>query len=370
MQVKRRYTLGESKLAMAYYEGFVQSGSALYTTAENARHFVILDRFRSYESGTKWGRFHCQCILSPGSTLTIYAFAADATDTQADGLNQYFHDSSVPWSQKRARFVESGVCFVNHEDVLLYALAGEYLWIALEIAGSGGAHGIDAGQGERIREMFLDSQGDNFMQTFPEIYQEEGGFFHRYMSVFSSAYQDMADRIADMDRYLDPGTAPMPFLVEMAGWLGFSAEGDFLDENMLRSLIRELYPLNRMKGTKEVIRRLIRMMLGEEPAIVERNRMEGYIPHDNMDTCQRLYGTSMQDVTILLKREGDEKLQAQMMYLLDQFKPARCRIRLVFCPRGDRFDTYCFLDHNAVLSAKREGSMDGGIRMDGTIVLK
>lgn len=383
MQSKRRYTLGGSKLAMAYCEGFVQSGGTL-RSVENARggsHIVIFNRFCSYESGTKWGRFHCRCDLSPSSALRIYALALDAAEAQADGLNRYFHDSGVPWSRKRLQFEQGGILSVNHEDILLYALTGEYLWIALEIE-DGAEPRMDAengtARGDSVCEMFLDSQGDNFMWTFPGIYQEEGGFFHRYMSVFSSVYQDMADRIAEMDRYLDTGTTPMPFLMEIAGWLGFAVSGDFdvhghpeeICQGMLRVLVRDLYAINRIKGTKEVIRRLIRMALREEPVIVERNRIEGYMPDGTADTYQILYGASMQDVTILLRREGDERLQAQMMYLLNQFMPARSRIRLVFCPEGRRLDTHCYLDYNAALATRGEGCMDGGIRMDGTAVLK
>lgn len=37
MQEKRRYTLNGSKLAMAYYEGFVQNGDALYSVDNGER---------------------------------------------------------------------------------------------------------------------------------------------------------------------------------------------------------------------------------------------------------------------------------------------------------------------------------------------
>lgn len=369
MQKKRKYTLRESKLARAYCEGFTHDGdmlSAISNTKDKGRHLVIFNRFRSYESGTKWGRFHCKSQLSASSIIRIYALAMDAQETAAEEWNRYFHNSSVSWTEKQIYFVQNGIQYVNHEDVLLYTLAGEYLWIAVEIDDGG----IAVKSEEWIQEMFLDSQGDNFMWTFPEIYQSEGSFFHRYMSIFSSMYQDMNDQIAAMERAFDLDTAPIEVLMELAGWLGFAVERDFLDKAMLRSLIKEVYALNRIKGTKEVIRKLIRLVLGEEAVIVEQNRLEGYVSEEVKETYQRLYGTSMQDVTILLRRQGSEKLQAQMIYLLNQFKPARSRIRLVFCPNRSNLDTYCYLDYNAVLSAKEEGTMDGGMRMNGTSVLR
>ena len=79
---------------------------------------------------------------------------------------------------------------------------------------------------------------------------------------------------------------------------------------------------------------MIHVILGNEAFsetfIIERNRLEGYIPNDMQQTYQKLYGESAQDVTILVKIPENEKLQQQVMYLLRQFKPVRSRIRLVF----------------------------------------
>ena len=359
MQDKKIYTITEAKLEMAYYEGVKRLGSVLYTQ-DDRRSFLILNRFCSYEKDSRWGRFHCKASLSPSSTLKIYAFATDAGIEQAEELNSFFHDPGVQWKEKREYFKRDGVQFVNHEDVLLYDLRGQYLWIAVEIEESGK---------DRLYDMKLDTQGDNFMQTFPEIYQEANGFFHRYMSIFSSVYQDISDEIAGMDRYLNIETTPLPVLMQIADWFGFEAEGDFLEEKLLRRLVKEIYPLNRIKGTKQVMKDLIQAVLGDEAYIIERNRLRGFIPGDIKETCQKLYGSTMQDVTILVNRPEDEKLQAQMMYLLKQFKPVRSRIRLVFSERCNNLDSYCYLDYNASLSCTGYAHADDHNRMNGTVIL-
>lgn len=360
MQDKKRYTITDTKLEMAYYEGFKRLGSSLYAQ-EGGSAFLILNRFRSYERDSRWGRFHCRADLSAGSTLKIYAFAVDAEAEQARELNDFFHEPDVPWQEKRGYFRRDGVESVNHQDVLLYDLRGEYLWIAVEIR--------EAGR-DRLYDMGLDTQGDNFMQTFPEIYQGENGFFHRYMSVFSSVYQDISDEIQGMDRYLNIETTPLPVLMQIADWFGFEAEGDFLEEELLRRLVREIYRLNRIKGTKQVMKDLIRTVLGDEAYIIERNRLRGYIPEAVRDTCQKLYGSTMQDVTILVKRPEDEKLQSQILYLLQQFKPIRSRIRLVFSESCDRLDSYCYLDYNAALAETEYARADADNRMNGTVILR
>ncbi len=363
MQNKKIYTIHDSKLAMAYCEGFIHDNNALYSVEneKNGGHFAILNRFRSYEKGTKWGRFHCKCELATSSTLKIYALASEGQEEEAQKLNTYFHNHDIPWSEKKRLFERDGQLFVNCKDVLLYEMEGEYLWIAIEVEGQ---------ENSRVYDMRLDSQGDNFMLTFPEIYQEEGSFFHRYMSIFSSLYQDLTDEITNMEQYLDIETTPTPILKKISGWLGFETEGDFLDEKILRNLLKGIYRMNRIKGTKEVIRKLINIVLGEEPFIIERNRMEGYISSETKETYQKLFGMTMQDVTIIVKRPADEKLQSQMLYLLKQFKPVRSHIHLVFCQKCSNMDSYCFLDYNASLSQKELAYADNSNRMDGTAILQ
>lgn len=359
MQDKKIYTVNASRLSRAYLEGFVQEGGMLCPAGPGS-HIAILERFCSYEKGSRWGRFHCRSTLSSGSVLRIYALAMDGEADSIRALEQFFHDSAVPWAEKRACFLRQGMQSVGHEDILLYELAGEYLWIAVEIEGKAG---------DALHDMRLDSQGDNFIWTFPEIYQEERGFFHRYMSVFSTLYQELSDEAAHLGRYLDAGTAPVPVLLTIADWLGSPAQGDLIDTALLRRLVGRLYQLDRMKGTKTVIQELIGTVLGEEAFVMERSHMEGHIPSEIWDTCQRLYGAGMQDVAILVERSPDEKLQAQLTVLLKQFKPVRSRIRLVFCKECSQLDQYCYLDHNAVLSGSGPATADGGSRMDGAAML-
>lgn len=362
MQEKRVYTIGATKLKMAYMEGFSLSedGALSVEKCGSGMHFVILNRFCSYERNTKWGRFHCRAELSSGQTLRISAFAIDGEAVQAERLNSLFQNPSVPFAEKKEYFTQRGIQFLNHTDVLLYELEGEYLWIAIE------ADGDDC----VLSELVLDSAGDNFMQTFPEIYQEEGGFFHRYLSVYSSVYQDIGAEIGGLDRYLEIDRMPAAVLPEIADWMGVEVEGTFLEEETLRKLVKALYYLNRIKGTREALKRLIKLVFDEDAVIIERSRIEGYIPKESRQTYLKLYGDSLQDVTILINRPQDERLQAQMMFLIRQFKPVRSRVKLVFNRDCDMLDSYCYLDQNASLTMIADGELDHDCRMNEMVVLQ
>jgi phage tail-like protein len=251
--------------------------------------------------------------------------------------------------------------------VLLYDLAGEYLWLAIEIDK---ASVEEKSHQVRIDKIKLDSQGDNFMATFPEIYQEEGGFFHRYMSIFSSIYQDMSDELMDMERYLDIETTSVNALTEISSWLGFEARENFLEERMLRNFVGRIYELNRIKGTKKVMQEIIKVILDQDAVVLERNKMENHIPTQERDIYKRLYGDSINDVVILVKHKEDEKLHAQLMVILDEFKPVRSRIKLVFSSEGRNLDSYCYMDYNATLDRKVNAAVDGKYRMNGMVMLQ
>jgi len=355
--------MNASKLKRAYIEGFtlLENGVLSLSDSESGVHFVLLNRFCSYKENTKWGRFHCRANLAQNQTLRILAFATDGTSSQAEKLNSFFQDAAVSMKEKKEYFIQHGIQFLNHSDVLLYELVGEYLWIVLEVEGGGSG---------TLSELVLDSRGDNFMQTFPEIYQEEGAFFHRYMSIFSSVYQDVAAEISSLDKYLDIERTPAAVLTELAGWMGFDVEGAFLEEDKLRKLVRALYSLNRIKGTKEAIKRLIKLVFDEEAVIIERSRIESYIAKGSKRTYQRLYGSSNQEVTILINRPLNEKLQAQMLFLIRQFAPVRSQMKLLFVQDCDMLDTYCYLDYNASLAVITNGGLDIGSRLDGMAILQ
>jgi phage tail-like protein len=299
--------------------------------------------------------------LALNGTIKIYALASDGERDKAAQLNDFFHSADIAWSEKKMYFENNGLIFTNHKDVLLYEAQGEYLWIAVEVYGDGIT---------RLYDMRLDSQGDNFMQTFPEIYQEEGGFFHRYMSIFSSIYQDMSDKLDRLDKYLDVDNTPIAALTEIAGWLGFEARENFLDESMLRKFVKQIYHLNRIKGTKEVMQEIIEVVLGDEAVVMERNKMEKHIPSATKEVYKKLYGDTIYDVVILVKHREDEKLQAQMMVILDEFKPVRSRLKLVFAERNYNLDSYCYLDFNASLDHKGDAYIDGGNKMNGMVMLQ
>ena len=157
---------------------------------------------------------------------------------------------------------------------------------------------------------------------------------------------------------------------QYAEWLGLIVQGEFLSEDTLRMLIREAYLLNRYKGTRKVIERICEIILGETPIIVEKNSLSGYIRSEDNAVMDRLYGSSVHDVTLLLTGYVDEKKRAQLLYLLKQFKPIRTRLRIVLLQKIGILDGYSYMDMNARTYEQRVGMLEEHQLMDSMIILE
>lgn len=360
----RNYTMGESRIKRSALYGFEHNMTNGVSLAEGDMHFMIFPFIDSFEEKYHWGRFHVRKEFTSECRMRIYAFAKDAETEeerkQAVDLNSFFLQENSSLAEKKDVFLRAdGICAIDEEDVLLYELEGRYLWIAIEVTGSGAG---------KIWDMKLFNPGDNFMQTFPEVYQEEGSFFHRYMSIFSTVYGDIQREIENTVQMLNPDTAPAYILPALAGWLGIEAKEGYLDEDIQRKLIREGYQLNRLKGTRRAVHKLAEIVLGEDVQIIERNLLD--TSADQMELYQKLYGDSLWDVTVLVNRAPEQHLQEQFRYLLEQYTPVRCKVHVMFHQKCNTLDSYCYLDENAKLTQNTYGHLEQSDALDGGIILK
>lgn len=367
---ERNYTIGNSRLKRAFKYGLKQvsdhTGGMLEIEGKE-EHFLILPMFDADEMSYQWGRFHLEAVSEAGCQIFFHAFAKDIKDEAEKRellkLNRLLYGSEADIEEKRNIFVRTdGITAVNQSDILLLELKGQYLWIAVEIRGA------DTGY---IKNMRLKNPADNFMQTFPEVYQDEGGFFHRYMTIFSTMYSNVQMEIDHFYELLDAQTAPSEMLPVLAGWLGIKIEKNFFEDRILRELIENAYELNRKKGTRWAIERLAQIILEDDAIqITERNLIEQEnVSRDEIDSYNNLYGNSKWDVTLVTNHAPDEELQEKFLYLAAQFKPIRCNVRLKFSESFVTMDSYSYMDKNASLSEVSQARLESGDVMDGSVIM-
>lgn len=366
MAEMRSYTIGKNKIEKAFLRGFLlEEGGNLRLFGEDSRHEIFFRKLDSVEKNASWGRLHLEYELPLESVCIVSALVLNEKELISDEgvftIDEYLCDAAVSTESKEAFFLrEECLRFVNCRDMLLYGKKGRYLWLWIQVLGEGSG---------KLGGIHVQKPGDNFLATFPEIYQEEGSFFHRFLSVFSSIYQDFQGKIDHMEEWLDFDTAPAKLLPVYSSWLGLDIDGGFLDEKRARALLKEVSHLNRMKGTKECLKRVIRIVWEKDAVLVERSRMSDYINSRDEAVYEMLYGKSLYDVTILIEGKADESLRSRLLFLLNQFKPLRARLNLVFLSECAIMDSYCYLDWNAQICGTPDGELDQHKQFDQSRIL-
>lgn len=352
----QRYTLKPNRLKKASFAGFsLTEDGKMVTDDHDDRHYIFLPVFDCGEIDGKWGRFRFQANIPEDMTLKIRAIATNHNQFMRKevltDVNTFLCDDYIDSSIKLAFFeLAEPVSFIDKSDVLLYSIEGRYMWVCIELDGVGHAE---------IWDVRVFNPGDTFMNIFPEVYIEWNSFFHRYLSTMSSLYNDFQDKIMGYAENLDVETASPELLEIYAGWMGIDVSGNFLDEKALRTIVREGPELNRRKGTKAALVRMTEIVLGDECMVVEKKEAgEG----DN-------YGTSVYDVTILVKAFVDEKKKAQLFFLLQQFVPIRTKLQIIYLAERSELDTYSYLDINASIFNTDEATLDNHLSLDGNSVL-
>ncbi len=367
------YRIGKNRLEHACMEGMsLTAGGELVLVTHDEEgnplhaHTVFLKLIDSGTEDSEWGRLVCRQKHEQDTAVYIYALAVNDGDLyntlDERRLEDVLADPACA-RETKIRFLKDrgAVRSINHEDTLLYSQQGRYLILAIDVIGEGEV---------TLSGIKLYAQGDNFMQTFPEIYRERDAFFHRFMSIYSSVYNDLQEEIDDLPKLLDVDTCPAGLLPLYASWLGIDLSGGFLPEQVCRDLVREGYELSKRKGTRYALARIIEIVLGGEATVLEHNTMRGYLLSDKAQIPANLKEGGVYDVTILVNKPISETLRHQLMFLLDQFKPVRAKLHLVQLDRNAVADGNSYLDMNAAIPRAAAPTLDSETSMSSALTLE
>lgn len=342
------YSIKESKLKNSIVNGFKQDGDELLLSPGTDYHMVILAPLDGNEMETNWGRLKYSLDIPENFIYFTYVFGAN-TRIADDELKTISDFKSLDAER-----------YVGQNDILLYSITGRFLYVGIEILGEG--------EGS-ISDIRIDKVGDNFMTTYPEIYQEYNSFFHRYLSIYSSIYNDFNEQINNLHKLLDVDHAPAKFLLEYGRWLGIDIDCDLKDVNVMRTFVKEAYELNKIKGTKAAVSRIAEILLGEEVTVLEKNIMEQYEDEKELESFKALFGENVYNVCILVNKTISESLKSQFMYMIKQFVPVRARVQIVSLKKEGELDFHSYLDMNAKLFESREGKLDNEMALDHAVTL-
>ena len=348
-------------------EGFLcDDEGRLHLDQTALSHGIFLRGIDGAKPDAEWGRFSFFAECAEDRVFTTYLFAVNSRNIEIGGvsvdLDILFSKEDIPVEDKKIILENLGAKrYSARSDILLYDLTGRYLYIAILAAGEGML---------TISGLSVDSVGDNFMATFPEVYRERNSFFHRYLSIFSSIYNDFEKEIDQLPKLLDPWICPKELLIVYGSWLGIDLEGGSLSEQQMRCFVSEAYELNRMKGTKKVIERILEIILGENAVVIEHNRLRSWIKEEKIELPEGFHPQGVYDVTVMVPGKLTEELRHRIVFMLNQFKPIRTKISIVQMDQALTTDSRTYLDINSRLPEDKAAELDSGLSLDGTVVLK
>lgn len=357
----KRYRLNEALLNRGLREGLSVREDGVLRLEGTGAHSILLPGLDSAQPDCAWGRLSLRCRLGSESMLVIRAMSSDQDSVIRNDrvvrIDDLLLDPAVPRAEKERLFtLADGLERSGVQDLLLTGQNGRWLWLWLEVVGD------EAGTLEDLRVYV---PGDNFFRTFPQVYQTDNDFLQRYLSIFSTMYQEFQEEIDDLPRLLDIDTAPAALLPMFANWLGLETDEALISPEQLRRLLKAAPELLARKGTKWAVEQVVRLFVDEPVYIVERN----LIPTDGRRGTE-LYGTTPFDFTVMLDCRMDEKLRLRLNFLIDQFRPARSRCHIVFLEECGGLDAFTYLDVNGKVLQNAPGSLDDGKALTGMTYLQ
>ena len=352
----KKYVLGNKRLIRSRCDGFaVEDNALVMKKTESGDHHVYLRGIDGAQEGMQWGHLSFRTTGGGDCALTVRAFASDNDCFLRRGVvvktDDFLMDETVSDLVKEQFFeAAGGITVSGTRDVLLGALHGRRIWIWIEAIG----------QGElMLADLALYAPGDDFFRTFPEIYRADEDFFYRYLSVYSTMYNELQETIDHIDQYLDPDTASVAALHRFSSWLGLETEGVVTDEKTLRRVVKALPALFAVKGTKKAIEMTIALFVDDPFYVVERNLLTSRQIDGDM------YGETPWDFTVLINRSPDEAMRAMLEYFISQVKPACANGKIIFFGSNSSLDFFTYLDFNGQVLENTPASLDSGGALTG-----
>ncbi|MFI3212038.1 MAG: hypothetical protein R3Y24_01715 [Eubacteriales bacterium] len=257
---------------------------------------------------------------------------------------------------------------VNHNDFLLHELTGRYVWILICIS----AARIDSSfEIEGFSVVFPKS---SFIEYLPEVYQnDKDTFFYRYMAALQSLYVDLEEEVSKVPKYLDYQLVDDERLKILSNWVGLQGDKLPYTPEQLRKIMTDLGSIQSGKGTITILKKMIHMMTGKEPIIVEYFKRNDWMKYGILNQqYEKLYGeepTSFSCILDFVEEKQDQIPSVEfVMKIINQFIPFGLHCNLVYLRENYNIDTHCYLDINSHLSTPEKADTAGFV-LGGNYVL-
>jgi phage tail-like protein len=253
---------------------------------------------------TRWGRIFMDACLPPGTGVRVHTLTSDDDDVPepsawvpARGTGTVGDPDLTPplpptaalaqlWAQVDAD-AAAGRVFrrpagseqvwappdpdgLQTYETPVAAPPGRYLWLLLELTGSGRAT-------PRVRELRVERPGHRLAAALPRNWsaqEPDASFLQRFLAPAEGMLHELDEGAALRAVLLDPTAGPEESLPWLASLLGIVLDARW-PEPALRSLLAQAYDLFRIRSTQACLERILRIYLPIPVAVVENWRLRG-----------------------------------------------------------------------------------------------
>jgi phage tail-like protein len=147
---------------------------------------------------------------------------------------------------------------------------GRYLWIELTLRGT-------TQVSPTLGPLRIERPGHTLLNALPRSWsrrEDDAAFLHRLLAPPEGLLHELDLRAADRAALVDPRSTPSEALDWLCSFAALAVDRRW-PEDTRRTLLAEIYPLFRHRGTAECLLRLMHIYLGVRPALIETWRLRG-----------------------------------------------------------------------------------------------
>lgn len=245
---------------------------------------------------------------------------------------------------------------IGKSDLLLHEVVGRYLWVSIEVY-------QQFEQELKFETMTIYFPKNSWLSYLPELYEasDTEHFLEHFLAIFQSSFDDMNLEIKRIPYRLDVETTDSEYLDFLCEWIGVT-KSQMWPEEKKRALLAQAADLYKMRGTREGMRKLLSLYLGDEVFLIEKHQWKRVnMAMERKKLYETLYGSSSYIITVLVKEEcvPDRKKYQTLVEVIDTLKPAQARLNLVVLKPYIFLDQHTYLGVNSTLSRYQEASLDG-----------
>lgn len=310
----------------------------------------------NYKSEVNCGKNHFEKIYDSKQMSNIWDRAVIVYKVNDDGWLKILIKASDKIEELNQ--VDNWDDYFNPIDINLYKYRGRYLKLIMEYSE----------QNLWFNYMRIYYLVHSFIRYLPDVYQTAeyysnnsnkdninepfniySTFFFRFMAVFQNIYLDMDESISKIPEIMDLIKTSRENLNTIANWLN-AEEFYYFPETKKREFLIKCMDLYKKLGTRYALMKALNLLTNQVVGVIE-----GFMTINRLQfkEVRKIFKyPKFQFVVLLAKSDIDETQKKQILSIVNYFKPAHTKARIIYLQEVLCLNHSTYLDVNSRISAK------------------